>query len=190
MKTILLTLTALVPAIQVQAQGTVHFSNNAATAVTNLYTGDRVVAGDTFLAQLYYGPAGLVSDASLVSVTNAPATFVLPGIFIAGVRSTTLPGGSMGSFQVRVWEAVLGDDWNAAYANYLSGAPVYAGRALGKSDMFQVIVNDPYQIPPDTPTSIVTWGFKGFYIGVPEPSTLALGAVGVAALLWHRRKTN
>ena len=189
MKTLLLTLTSLVLTLSAHAQGTVNFANNAASAVSNAFTLARLPAGNSFLAQLYYGPAGTMNDSSFISVTNPPVGFTLPGQILAGARSTTLPGGATGSFQIRVWEAVLGSTWESAYSTWLSGQyPASIG--VGKSDIIQVVTGDPNGVPPGTPASLVTAGLRGFYLGIPEPSTVALGAVGVAALLWRRRKTS
>lgn len=194
MKTLLFTLTSLWLTLSAHAQGTVNFANNASTAISNIVTGARVPAGNSFLAQLYYGPAGMSDDRSFNSVTNAPVGFTLAGQILAGTRYTTLPGGTTGSFQIRVWESALGGDWDTAVANWLTGGP-YATRVFGKSGIIQVVVADPFATPPQTPTSLVASGFKGFYLIppdpiIPEPSTLALGALGMAALLWRRRRTS
>ena len=192
MKAILLTLTSLLLTFSAHAQGTVEFANDASTAIYTYY-GPLVPAGNTYLAQLYYGPAGMIRDETFISVTNSPVGFTLAGQFLAGTRYTTLPGGSTGSFQVRVWAAVLGSDWETAYVNWQTTNGPYAGKLLGKSGIIQVVVADPFAVPPQTPTSLVASGFQGFWLRgfepVPEPSTLALGAVGVTVLLWRRRKT-
>jgi hypothetical protein len=188
MKKILLTFTGILLAIGVQAQGTVNFANNAATAISNILTGARVPAGSSFLAQLYYGPAGQTSDAAFISVTNNPATFTLAGQVLAGARNTDIAPGAVGSFQIRAWEASLGANWDLAYANWLTGANPTA--VLGKSSIIQVTTANPFSVPPGTPTSLVTGtGLTGFYLTpVPEPSVIALGALGLAAILWRRRK--
>jgi len=187
MKKILLTFAGVLLAIGVQAQGTVNFANNAATAISNIVTGARVPAGNTFLAQLYYGAAGLADDSSFQSVTNPAATFTLAGQVLAGTRSTTLAGGSTGSFQIRAWQASLGPTWEVAFPAWQSGA---AGPVLGKSGIIQVKTADPFASPPGTPTSLITGtGLTGFYLTpVPEPTVIALGALGLAALLYRRRK--
>jgi len=186
MKKILLTFAGVLLAIGVQAQGTVNFANNAATAISNIVTGARVPAGNTFLAQLYYGTAGAVDDSSFISVATAPATFTLAGQVLAGARSTSLVGGTTGSFQIRAWEASLGATWDVAFPAWQSGA---AG-VLGKSGIIQVKTADPSSVPPGTPTSLITGtGLTGFYLTpVPEPTVIALGALGLAALLYRRRK--
>jgi len=187
MKKILLTFAGVLLAVGVQAQGTVNFANNAASAISNITTLARVPAGSSFLAQLYYGPAGAVSDAAFISVTNAPATFTLAGQVLAGARNTTLAGGAVGSFQIRSWQASLGSTWEAAYPVWQS--MVQPTAVLGKSDIIQVTTGDPGAIPPGTPASLIAAGLKGFYLQpVPEPSVIALGALGLAAVLWRRRK--
>jgi len=188
MKKILLTFAGVLLAVGVQAQGTVNFANNAATAISNIVTGARVVAGNSFLAQLYYGPAGQSSDAAFISVTNAPATFTLAGQVLAGARNTTIAGGGVGSFQIRAWQASLGPTWEVAYPIWQAGV-AQPTSLLGKSDIIQVTTGDPGATPPGTPASLITAGLKSFYVvPVPEPSVIALGALGLAAVLWRRRK--
>jgi len=61
-----------------------------------------------------------------------------------------------------------------------------AGKGWGQSATFTF--KDALSAPP-APGDIVMANFTGFSITqIPEPSTIALGALGVAGLLFFRRK--
>lgn len=169
------------------SQGTVVFGTTALQSATNIVTGQRVPTGPGFLAQLYYGGAS-ATEAQLISVTNAPVNFAVAGRIIAGTRYTDpaiVAGGATGTFQIRAWESALGANYETAFANYSSGA---AGPVLGKSALFQVVTGNPNSIPPGAATAFPA-SLNGFYLTpVPEPTVIALGALGLAALLYRRRK--
>ena len=66
----------------------------------------------------------MTSHYAMISVTDAPITFMQPGIFSGGTRTIPLlPGGTTGSFQVRAWEATLGADWYMAFDSWVAGYP-------------------------------------------------------------------
>jgi hypothetical protein len=174
------------------SQGTVLFNNRtggASAPIINANTG--LAAGPAgFLAQLYYGTAGTVDDSTLVSVANAPATFVQAGYVIqtsARVLNNglTIAGGADAAIQVRAWEAALGADWDTALANWNSGG-AYAGMVMGKSSIFNQKTGDASNptVPPTTLVNMASFTM----VPVPEPSVIALGALGLAALLYRRRK--
>jgi len=160
--------------------------------VTNIVTGQRV-SGTGYLAQLYYGPAG-ASESSLVTFGGTTAanfaTATLAGYVITstggGVRTVDLsiPGvvaGQPTSFQLRAWEASLGATWELAFPAWQSGA---AGPVLGKS---AIISTKTSATIAETAQPLL--GLQGFNLTpVPEPSVIALGALGLAALLYRRRK--
>jgi hypothetical protein len=176
----LLWLLVLTP-ISVSAQGQINFNTLGAgvyAPVTNVLTGDRVPAGNTFLAQLYYGPAGLTESWSLISVTNPAVGFAALGFVVAGVRYTdpaVVAGGQVGTFQIRVWEATLGTNWEQAYLNWISSP---APGLMGWSSLIQVKTT----VVPDSPAFLV--GLPPIYLSpVPEPATALLGLLGVGILL-------
>jgi hypothetical protein len=186
MKTLhLLWLLVLAP-VSVFAQGQINFANigvGVNAPVTNMLTGERVPAGNTFLAQLYYGPAGLTESWSLISVTNPAVGFAAPGFVVAGTRYTdpsVVAGGQVGTFQIRVWEATLGSNWEQAYLNWISSP---APGLMGWSSLIQVKTT----AVPDSPAFLV--GLPPIYLGpVPEPGTAVLGLVGAGILLWWRKR--
>jgi hypothetical protein len=159
--------------------------------VTDFRTG-LFVSGTAYLAQLYYGPAGTTDWFTMVPVLDAPGgSIAAPAWFSSG----TLPGyiltstgggnrytdpaivvpGALTSFQLRAWSAVLGGSWEEALVNYSSTT------SLGFSAIIEVATSANNL---DTPKPLT--GLQPFTIGVPEPSVIALGVLGLLALLWHR----
>ena len=166
------------------AQGTVNFNNRLTFATT----GDRLVyadqagtiplVGTDWVAQLYYGSQGTV-EGSLVAVGASPATFRVatttsPGTWSGGTRTLdTIPIGGTATLQVRVWNLASFPTYDAAYA---------AGQ-YGVSGLFD------YTVPAagSLPSAFYMEGLTTFNV-VPEPSTIALGALGLAGLLFLRRR--
>lgn len=198
MKKLVLTLTAVAAAANLYAQGTVNFNNLSGTGVTggspvsNILTGARVPSGSTFLAQLYYGGANAAAD-SLVSVTNAPIGFASPGIFVGSTRTllsdvvgvASPTAAAMATIQIRSWQATLGNSFESALARASAGGD--ADKVIGSSAAFQLVTGNPNAMPPGTPANLN--GLRGFYLTpVPEPSTIGLGLVGLAALAFLRRR--
>lgn len=190
MKKILLTIAlASVASLGFSQGGLVGFANDTSSYITNSVTQARVPTGSSFLAQLYYGAAGAAEN-QLVSVTNPPVNFGLPGRITAGGRtldSAIVPPGGNGTFQIRAWEAVLGSNWETALANWTTGTGNFAGKVLGKSNLVTIKTADPTAVPPPTPAALT--GLLPFQlVVVPEPGMLALFAIGIAGLILRRRK--
>jgi MYXO-CTERM domain-containing protein len=200
MKKILLTLAAGFISVSVFGQGAIVFATfggGVTAGVTNTITGQRI-SGPGYLAQLYYGPVGGSEDAMLIAradtagtIPNA-ATFGAAGPVTGYIVSSTGGGnryvdtsivaaGAITAFQIRAWEASLGNNWDAAYALWQSGP---AGPVLGKSG----IVNTITSASPTEAAKPLT-GLASFTVSpVPEPGVLALGALGLVAVLWRRRQ--
>lgn len=194
MKKILLTLTASLMAVGAFAQGKVNFSTFNFAGATNGNTGALVAAGNGFWAQLYYGrPTD--SETSLVSVTNAPVHFAVAGYILNSspyyTDNSIVAGGTLGKFQVRAWEASLGNTWEVARQAWLTGP---AGPLLGVSNEGIIATADGGAVPSQTPAPLsgstgLQTPIRPFTLSpVPEPSVVALGALGLAAVLWRRRK--
>lgn len=195
MKKLVLTLAAGLAAVSSFAQGTINFQNVSGTGqpggpafITNGLTGARIPSGSTFLIQLYYGAAG-AAEGSLVAVTNPASSFSSAGIFSGGTRildaaivGSCLPDGVtptavQATLQVRAWLAVsAGSPDVLRFEN---------ATTVGKSGMFTVTAGNPCAMPPGTPANMN--GLRGFAIA-PEPSTIGLGAIGLAALALLRRR--
>jgi hypothetical protein len=166
------------------AQGTVSFNNNSAFAtvanrlVNNV--GGAPLVGTDFVAQLYFGSAG-TAVGSLTAVTTAPARFRIattssPGTWSGGTRTLDgIASGVTATLQVRVWNAT------AFPAGY--DAAVAGGGVTGFSDPFA------YTVPAagSPPAAFFMENMRGFTL-VPEPSTIALGVLGLAGLVFIRRR--
>jgi hypothetical protein len=172
------------------AQGTVNFDNTVAASginaiVTLASDGSRLGTG--FWAQLYAGPAG-TAEGALTAVgvpvqfqVNASTGVALGSVNGGGVQINGIPAGGAAVVQMRAWDGRSGaTSWEAAQA---------AGAAYGASSLLNLAATgNPLSSPPGTPVDLV--GLQAFSITgvIPEPSTIALGVLGLAALALRRRK--
>jgi len=178
MKKILLAIAALVIAVSAQAQGTLTFNNKVGTEVNAKVTKDGVgVAGTEYTAQLVLvGGNGSVTalTPTLIFRTGAAAGYVSPAteeVVVGGVAA-----GSSGTFRMRAW--------NTAAGSY-DAASTIAGNWSGQSADFTV------RLGGGTLPGSNLVGLQAFSVTltpVPEPATIALLALGGAALLIRRRK--
>lgn len=196
-KSLLIGLATVVCGVHVYSQGTVTFQNPGA-AVSNFLTMAPVVAGTTFRAALYWLPDQAIApttadfDARGAQAIGFTVTsFAAPGTIVVAtpVRIDGIsPAGAPGWFQVRAWETAFGATYEAAAAN---GTPIGGRLALiGTSNIIRVDTGDPTTTPAGTPGSLTGNGLRGFYVSpVPEPSVIALGIMGIGALLLLRRRS-
>ena len=155
------------------AQGQLNFSNIVPAAGINapILLPDGSAAGSGYFAQLYWGTADDPSSFDPVGdAVELTAGYILP-------RAVTLPGAPDGTsvfVQVRAWEGAAGTSYEAARANL---------GLVGESNVLNLTVAEAPNLPPDMV------GLESFSLTViPEPSTIALGLLGAAALLLRRRK--
>lgn len=163
--------------------GTQRYGNTATgvPAGTQTYSGGYVI-GTGYTAQLWGGAAGTAAnDLALVSTTTMrtqTATTVAGTVNPPTTAPTVagVPGGSQATFQLRVWDNRGGaTSWAQATAGTL---------AFGASRTFTPPF--PLQVPPTTPPNLQ--GLESFSLMiVPEPSAIALGVLGVGALVLFRR---
>jgi hypothetical protein len=207
MKKTLVTLLLAASAVSSFAQGTIQFANifgttTARSFLAPIYAADPnnlqreqhgntsagVPAGDTiyaggvlntagYLLGLFKGETMIASAALRTSATGA-----LPAGTIAVITATVpdaLPG-TTAQLTIRAWQATAGTFANA----------VASGGFWGKSEVFTT--GRLGGIDP-TDGSIVaapnSVGWTSFNVhGVPEPSTIALGVLGLGSLLLFRRR--
>lgn len=185
MKKLLLVAALLVAGVTAMAQGTVNFNNRVtASGIDAKILNDKGVAidGAAGWAQLYAG-----TSATSLSAVGSPINFrtgAAAGYFNGGevlIPASVLPTAGGAAFvQVRAWLAASGNSYEAALAN--------PAGVLGKSAVINLAATgNPNSLPPGTPVDMV--GLTAFNLAlVPEPSTIALGLLGAAALLAFRRK--
>jgi hypothetical protein len=166
-------------------QAFLSFGNNSLTALTNDVTGLPLPIGDSFVVGLYYAPLGTTNESGFVLVDSTTISY-RPGTFNGGTvyLPDTTPPGRYAMFQVKAW--------SAGYPSYeaLLGDPFRPPDALaGQSRVFTECTMTGF--PPDPPCAAgVQDPFRLYPVGnVPEPSTLALVPLGIAAAaLVGRRK--
>ena len=176
MKTLLESLAIFCLASAAWAQGLVNFNNNVAFAtVADRLVRDQYSAplvGENYFAQLYYTqtPAGSLTPVAAAGAPFQAPTTGTPGTWIGGMRTLggILPG-QTAFLQVRVLTSVV-SQW-----------PDPGTRVLGASAVFEYTV--PLAGAP--PEAFFMENFRGFSL-VPEPSMLALAALGALGLLAPR----
>jgi len=173
MKKLLLTVSLLVAAVTAFGQGQVIFANNSATKITNSTT---VAAADvSTIVGLYIGNAGAAeSSLTLITTTNMFAA----GLFQGGTRTLTGWGAGPVELQVRAWSA----GYNSYESAALSGS---SAAFIGKS----VVMNVTLTTSPTPAPNLIASGLNQFNISpVPEPSSIALGLLGLGAVALFRRR--
>jgi len=182
MKKLLIALAAVIVTVASYAQGTVNFStrNNTAgvDAPVSLGNATGPGPGPSYKAALY-----VVSGGNLTLIPASVTTFRDPGTgsallakyitpLVVEVPGTTVGGAA--TLRMRAWTGTAAS-WEAA-------DPTLRGESI---DLAVTGLGGGAVVPADLPPNSV---FNGFIIPVPEPSTIALGVLGAAALLLRRRK--
>jgi hypothetical protein len=194
-KTLLLLGLVLLPAA-LFAQGTVNFANNNSTRMTTNSTAvpppgqNPNATGNTQLGYtigFYIAPQGTVdvNAFTLVGPTTSSLAGIAPGTFNGnGGTNLTIQGntGQTIAFQVRAWSTSAGATYEIA-KNVLNA---YRGvSAIG-------------EVTPSTGTTLAATLFGtaagqvgGFVLTpntIPEPSSIALGLLGLGAIALFRRR--
>jgi hypothetical protein len=178
------------------SQGLVQFANFSGTAGAKVYnntgSGNVLQTGSTTL-ELFYGPAGstlaqlLALNTGKVFTYNMSTTPSISGEFFYGTVTTAQPaGGGSADATLNVELAIAG--WTGNFSSYaaavagnapLSGITAAFGNPTGGGGS-----------PPSTAATLVDWTAANSLVlaPVPEPTTLALGGLGAAALLLFRRR--
>ncbi len=184
-KLLIATALALLVGVQAYGQGQVDFRNRNTALVPPLNApvygrdGTTLLGDANFVAQLYYSAT---ETGSFTPVSVAPAAFRTgtgAGYWNPGTSATRdltgIAPGATAWLQVRVWNL-------SAYPTY--EAALGAGADRGLSGVFSVTTGGA-TTPPSVPAAMI--GLTSFSL-VPEPSTIALGVLGVAGLLFIRRR--
>jgi len=187
MKKTLLTLMGLVTSVGVMAQGLILFNGSVADTTDTPGGGSCIVTengakiGNAWNAQLYWGTSADSLAPAIAADTGAAIIAAFRtrasdganlGYFTGG--SQAVQGAAAGTdyfFQVRAFEKAKGADYTSAVAN---------GSKFGMSDAITLKLT----AAPAPPQYMK--GLTGFAV-IPEPSIMALGALGALALMLRRR---
>lgn len=170
MKKLIIAVAALMVTAAAYGQGLVSFQNRVSGVVdARVLMPDGTGAGAGITAQLWGGPAGTTVD-KLVALSPSTTfrTSSAAAMGYVNAVDVSVPGVAAGAQATLVMRAFNGAD--------------YASSALrGQSNPITVALGGGVL----TPANLV--GMTGFTL-VPEPSTIALGVLGAAVLLFRRRK--
>lgn len=169
MKKLIVIIACLATSAATWAQGTVNFTNETidfSAPILGL-DGQPLPAGAQYMASLWIG-----SDAGSLSSVASTQINIGGGIFDGGAVTVAsfAPGASVVA-QVRSWDSTTGADWATAAIR-------------GESNNINITLGGAGN-PPSLPTDLV--GLESFQL-VPEPSTFALGILGIGAMLVARAR--
>jgi hypothetical protein len=206
-KTIVLALAAAATvssAALAQTAGAQVFFSDKAVGVSVLDASGAKLTGANYAAELFYGAAG-ADPSSFVGLdaTQSPfyAVAARAGQWNGGTLNKNFPSsvaqGTAISVQVRVWDSSMFTTWAAAAAEAANLVANPAGLANGTT--FQQGTSSAFSFTPPTDAGLLTpgsanltgltgFGLSSYTVASPEPSVVALGALGLGALLWRRRK--
>ena len=196
MKKLLLLAVLAVTAVSAMAQGRVTFRNGASTSYylsTNNATGTAsgLMSGTSaYRIGLYASPTTGAAAGSLTLIGLATNSAALAGRFLGpDPYAITAPGYTAGSpitFQIRAWSFAGGMSYEEAL---LAAALAPLDVAYGAS-----VLGTTTPTPAPSPAGAL-WGTNpgnltsGFEVKpVPEPSSIALGLLGLGAIALFRRK--
>lgn len=163
------------------AQGTVSLVSDKTSIVT---FGDMIKGGDTYVKgdKVPGGPTGFT--ASIIyegnSIGTAPFGITTKGVNKGNVAGTevvtinTIAGGSTIDLLVQAYDA----EWTTT-----GGVTGY----YGESSKFSYVTGNPTAVPPTTAGAMTFTPFEVNYV-IPEPTTIALGLIGLTGLLFIRRR--
>ena len=182
MNKLILTISLVVTSLTAFGQGQLTFQNNTATRITNGVTG--VAASTSTRVGLYVGNVG-DSAASLTPVAGSVFNCIVPGTFNGG--NITIAGftGDV-ALQVRAWlSTTVYGSYEAAYAGALGGDAVSLGVSPVFTHTLVTGVGTPNNINAN-PGFLANGGIR--VVPVPEPSSIALGLLGLGAVALFRRR--
>lgn len=200
MKKLLVTFALATVAVGAFAQGAVSFQNTSGVGKEKFvfkadpsnptvaknggaladYANFAKVEGPDYVAELWWAAGENAAEGSLKPIPGSQVGFRSAGI-INGKSKLDLPAGTFGgdkvTLQLRVWNKTTGASFDDAVEK-------------GKSNLFTETLSglDRNNGPVVVPGNISAHGLSYFSLAIPEPSVVALGALGLGALLLRRRK--
>lgn len=179
MKKTLLALFCALTAVTAFGQGQAIFTSSGGTAITNVSTGARAIVSTVVGFYANVNSNALPSDPGWV-LAGGTTNLTAPGLYVGGTRTFAgFPAGTMAAFQVRAW---------LTSGNFTSYEAATSGEALGFFGQSIVLRFAPQVSPTPIPTALAN-GMQAFTIqSVPEPSSIALGLLGLGAIALFRRK--
>jgi len=179
MKKLITTVVCSMAAAAAFGQGTFAFSSTVGNPGDNTISikSSGAPADSPYQAELAAGVGTTLASLTLYPSTITPVT----GGYIFGpnVALTGVAAGSTVAFDILVWNPADGATFAAAVAK--GGATI-----LGSSGVVQGYVTGGSGSPPAVAPNPAFGPFS--LAAAPEPTTLALGAMGLGALLLRRRK--
>lgn len=190
MKKLFLTMAFMGAFLTAYGQGRVNFANTAGTLITtnNLLgaTGNTAGPGQ-YTFGLYVGPVGTLEAGLVLNITgtnNAGAgrfTGGSPAPIAAPFDNTAAL-----AFQIRSWSTFAGASYEAAFALAQSNPNVYLGKSAVGQVSPTVSPTGPAALFGAAPLLVTGWEMSP--IPVPEPSSIALGLLGLGAIALFRRR--
>jgi hypothetical protein len=183
MKKALMILSSLLVAVGAFAQGQVNFAARVVgTYDAPVFVGTDLTAtgtrasGPAYMAQLYAGASA--NSLAAVGAALPFRTGAAAGYWTAEARTISTVDATGNAFvQVRAWSTAAGATYEAALAS---------GSGFGSSTTLTIKPT----AAPDVPATLT--GLTSFAVSagavIPEPSIMALGALGGLVLLLRRRK--
>jgi len=197
MKKLLLTLALVAVSALSYGQGTIQFQNGnftRATLVTSAGTNNLAI-GAAVVFGLFAGADAASMSELPVGELGTPSTTVA-GLFVAinGISYAVpnFPAASRPFLQVRAWSSQF-TDWRQAKAAFDAGV---VGTMYGETAIRQL---GTLGLGPNTGPGATLWQGATqtslnllnpiqIRLAVPEPSTIALGVIGLGTLLLFRRR--
>jgi len=163
-----------------EADQTIILHGNATTNGGSTVYHGALLSGTGFTAQLWASPQGGVLAPLSTTVMRGAATPTLLGFVVPPASAPIIAGvaaGQTATFDLRVWDNR--NNQITLWSQVLADPTILRGN----SGTFNVALTEP----PTTPPNMV--GLTSFNLhAAPEPSVIALGALGLGALLLRRRK--